>query len=56
MPNVSNLNWDNEYYQNVTENDIRELVDLEEIFSFYEFEINSFHCDLYFVGIKKWKN
>lgn len=53
MPNVSNSNWDNEYYQNVTENDIKELINLEEIFSFHEFEINSFHCDLYFVGIKK---
>jgi len=53
MPNVSNPNWDNEYYRNVTENDIRELINLEEIFRFYEFEINYNHCDLYFIGIKK---
>jgi len=53
MPNVSNSNWDNEYYQNVTEQDIRELINLEKIFSFFEFETNHGHCDLYFIGIKK---
>lgn len=53
MPNVLRKNWDNEYYKNVTESDIRNYVDIDSIFSSYEFEIESNHCDLYFWGIKK---
>lgn len=53
MPNVEKENWDNEYYKNVTEEDIREFCDVDFIFSSYEFEVNTSHCDLYFWGIKK---
>jgi SAM-dependent methyltransferase len=53
MPNVSRENWDNEYYKNLTEEDIRKCVNIEDIFSLYEFEIETNHCDLYFWGIKK---
>jgi SAM-dependent methyltransferase len=53
MPNVSRENWDNEYYKNLTEEDIRECADIDGIFSSYEFEVEPDHCDLYFWGIKK---
>jgi SAM-dependent methyltransferase len=53
MPNVFRENWDSEYYKNVTENDIRECIKVDDIFSSYEFEIEYNHCDLYFWGIKK---
>jgi hypothetical protein len=53
MPNVSRKNWDNEYYRNVTEKDVREAIDPNSIFFIYEFDINYEHCDLYFWGIKK---
>ena len=53
MPNVSRENWDNEYYMNVTEDHVREAIDVDEIFETYEFEIEHDHCDLYFWGIKK---
>ena len=53
MPNVQKENWDNEYYKNVTEEDIREFCDVDSIFSSYEFEVETNHCDLYFWGIKK---
>ena len=53
MPNVLRENWDNEYYKNLTEEDIRECVNVDELFSQYEFSIELNHCDLYFWGIKK---
>lgn len=53
MPNVEKEDWDNEYYKNVTEEDIREFCDVDLIFNFYNFEIESNHCDLYFWGVKK---
>lgn len=53
MPNVERDDWDNEYYKNVTEEDIREFCDVDNIFESYQFEIESNHCDLYFWGIKK---
>ena len=53
MPNVFNENWDNEYYKNVTEEDVRECIDIDNIFSDYKFEVETNHCDLYFWGIKK---
>lgn len=55
MPNVSREGWDNEYYKNVTEDDIHSFLDVGNIFSSYEFEINEEHCDLYFWGIKKYE-
>ncbi|MFW9827686.1 MAG: methyltransferase domain-containing protein [Candidatus Thorarchaeota archaeon] len=53
MPNVSRENWDNEYYKNLTESDIRACIDIDKIFNEYEFEVEPNHCDLYFWGIKK---
>lgn len=46
------LHWGN-YYKNITENDIRRIIDIDSIFDKYEFEINFKHSDLYFYGIKK---
>jgi SAM-dependent methyltransferase len=53
MPNVSRKDWNNEYYKNVTEGDVRDAVNIEDIFKEYNFEVNTVHCDLYFWGIKK---
>lgn len=55
LPNVlmQNENWDNEYYKNLTERDIRTFFDVDSIFLQYEFEVNVDHYDLYFYGIKK---
>jgi SAM-dependent methyltransferase len=53
MPNVCREDWDNEYYKNLTEEDIRECIDCDELFSDYAFEVEKNHCDLYFWGIKK---
>ncbi len=44
--------YDN-YYRNLTEADFREKFNLDELFSSYEFSVNSVSCDLYFWGIKK---
>jgi hypothetical protein len=53
MPNVVRENWDNEYYKNLTEEDIRECIDIDNSFSKYEFEVETNHCDLFFYGFKK---
>jgi len=53
MPNVEREDWDNEYYKNVTELDIRSFCDVDDIFESYEFTVEETHCDLMFWGIKK---
>ena len=53
LPNVERENWDNDYYKNVTEDDVREAIDVDNIFSSYEFDVEENHCDLFFWGIKK---
>jgi hypothetical protein len=53
MPNVSIENWDNDYYKNLTEDDIRECINIDDIFVDYQFEVEENHCDLFFWGIKK---
>jgi SAM-dependent methyltransferase len=53
MPNVFRDGWDSEYYKNVTEEDVRQCINIEEIFSSHQFEVETNHCDLYFWGIKK---
>jgi SAM-dependent methyltransferase len=53
MPNVFKENWDNEYYKNLTEEDIRNCIDIDLYFEKYEFGVEVNHCDLYFWGIKK---
>ena len=52
MPNVKKENWDNEYYKNITEKDIRDFCNVDQIFSSYQFEVEENHCDLMFWGIK----
>lgn len=44
---------DNDYYMNLTEEDIRKAIDIEGCFSEYKFEVNEKACDLYFWGVKK---
>lgn len=42
-----------DYYRNVTEEDVREVIDIEKTFSKFEFSVNDKTKDLYFKGIKK---
>ena len=53
MPNVFVSGWDNEYYKNLTEEDIRKCADFDALFSKYEFSVENNHHDLYFWGVKK---
>lgn len=43
----------NDYYKNLTEQDIREVLDIEDTFSEFGFEVCKYPADLYFWGIKK---
>lgn len=42
-----------DYYKNLTEKDIRQVIDIENTFDSFSFSINESTCDLYFWGIKK---
>jgi len=42
-----------EYYKNLTENDFRDVMDIDSMFKDYEFSIETKSCDLYFYGFKK---
>jgi hypothetical protein len=42
-----------DYYKNLTESDIREVIDIESHFSELLFQYNGGSYDLYFWGIKK---
>lgn len=53
MPNVTRESWDNDYYRNLTESDIRNCVDIEKTFSSFLFEVEGNHHDLFFWGIKR---
>jgi|TARA_R100001460_G_scaffold14654_5_gene32751 SAM-dependent methyltransferase len=44
-----------DYYKNLTEADVREVLDIEKIFVDFEFTYEKTHKDLYFWGIKKSK-
>lgn len=44
--------WSN-YYKNLTEQDIRDVIDIESNFEQFAFEVNDVSHDLYFWGIKK---
>ena len=44
--------WTN-YYRNITENDVRCSINIDDIFSEYEFSINNIVYDIRFYGIKK---
>ena len=41
------------YYKNLTEEDIRSVLDIDAIFSEYEFSVDTTAKDLYFYGIKR---
>ena len=42
-----------DYYKNLSESDIREVIDIENSFSDFEFSTNQVSQDLYFFGFKK---
>lgn len=42
-----------DYYKNLTEDDIRQVIEIDSIFDSYLFEVNNTSHDLYFYGIKK---
>jgi SAM-dependent methyltransferase len=42
-----------DYYKNLTEKDLNEVLNLKTLFSKYDTYFNKLYCDLYFVGIKK---
>jgi len=42
-----------DYYRNLDEKDIREMIPVDDIFSTYSFQINKEAHDIYFVGVKK---
>lgn len=42
-----------DYYKNLEEKDIREVIDIEEYFRSYSFSVNSDSKDLYFWGVKQ---
>ncbi len=44
--------WEN-YYRNITETDVRDAIKVEEIFSNFNFSINTIAADIRFYGIKK---
>lgn len=46
----------NNYYKNLREEDIREVLDCDKIFSEYEISYSPYKWDLYFWGIKKDKS
>jgi hypothetical protein len=43
----------NSYYKNITESDIKHILDVDREFIEYEFQVNEEHKDLYFWGVKK---
>lgn len=50
---IAKLEDMSDYYKNLTEKDINEIVPLNNIFSVWDTYYNSISKDLYFVGIKK---
>jgi SAM-dependent methyltransferase len=50
---IANLEDMSDYYKNLTEIDLNEVLNLNELFSGWDTYYNSESCDLYFVGIKK---
>ena len=45
--------WEEEYYKNLTEEDLRQVFNPEELFEQFEFSVNDVSKDLYFYGIKR---
>lgn len=42
-----------DYYKNITEQDVRAIIDIDKEFIEYEFSVDTGHCDLFFWGIKR---
>jgi len=42
-----------DYYKNLTEVDIRSVIDIEDVFSAFKFSVDHNHRDLQFWGIKQ---
>lgn len=42
-----------DYYKNLTEDDVRRAISVENCFSAFAFEVNAAHADLYFWGIRR---
>lgn len=53
---IGNLPDMQDYYKNLTLEDIRKVFDLSTLFSYWDSYYNSNSCDLYFYGIKKSEN
>lgn len=49
---IKHPDWAN-YYKNITEQDVRESINVDDIFSSYEFSTLEITCDIRFWGIKK---
>ena len=49
---IGNLNDMQDYYKNLTEDDLRQILNLNELFSSWNSYFNAETCDLYFIGIK----
>jgi hypothetical protein len=52
-PFTAQTNGWEDYYQNLTEEDIRKAIDVDAYFKDYQFSVNPISCDIYFWGIKK---
>lgn len=50
---IGNLDDMQDYYKNLTEIDLNDVLNLNELFSSWDTYYNGENCDLYFVGIKK---
>jgi SAM-dependent methyltransferase len=53
---IGNLHDMSDYYKNLTETDLNEVLNLNELFSVWDTYYNSSAKDLYFVGIKKGRS
>lgn len=54
MPNVSNPKWQNDYYKNLSINNIlNQSIDFYNEYSDFGFEVDNKKKDLYFWGVKK---
>ena len=51
-PTQEHSEWSS-YYKNLTEEDIRAVIDVDDIFSEYEFSVDTTAADLYFYGVKR---
>lgn len=53
---IGNLEDMSDYYKNLTEVDLNEVLNINELFAIWDSYYNNNPCDLYFVGIKKGDN